>query len=384
MELHPAKAASAAGQRLNDVLSSAFLGNSLRDYLVCALAVALGLALVKVFQVLVMRRLRQWFQSTPTVWDDVVVSALESNAVPALYLLVVWLGLRDLEMTGALRQGAHVLVAVAVTVLALRILLALANQGIRSYWMRHTGEKTEAKEKGIQGIITLAKFLIILLAGILLLDNLGVKISAFVAGLGVTGIAVALAAQTILGDVFGYFVIFFDQPFEVGHAIKVGDFAGEVEHIGLKTTRLRGADGEQIIFSNKFLTDNRIQNFKRMTRRRSIFTFEVERDTPVEVLRDIPDRIKAFLAGVEDATFERAHFVALGEAGPRFEVSYVVETADFTRHLEIRQDLNLGLYTFFQNAGVRFASPARVVHVRRDAGETGERSADQATGKKSP
>jgi small-conductance mechanosensitive channel len=259
---------------------------------------------------------------------------------------------------------ARVVVALAVTLLSLRILLALANQGIRSYWARHTGEKTEAKEKGIQGIITLAKFLIILLAVILLLDNLGFKISAFVAGLGVTGIAVALAAQTILGDLFGYFVIFFDQPFEVGHTIKVGDVTGEVEHIGLKTTRLRSGDGEQVIFSNKYLTDNRIQNFKRLAYRRTVFAFEVARDTSPEVLRGIPARVRAMLEGIPDVTFERAHLVALGEAGPRFEVSYKVETADFTRHLDIRQALNLDLYTFFQNDGVRLAIPARLVRIR--------------------
>jgi small-conductance mechanosensitive channel len=263
-----------------------------------------------------------------------------------------------------------------VTVLSLRILLALANQGIRAYWARHTGEKTEAKEKGIQGIITLAKFLIILFALILLLDNLGFKISAFVAGLGVTGIAVALAAQAILGDLFGYFVIFFDQPFEVGHVIKVGDVTGEVEHIGLKTTRLRAADGEQVIFSNKFLTDNRIQNFKRLTYRRSIFTFEVARDTPPDVLRGIPERLRAMLEGIPDVTFERAHLVALGEAGPRFEASYKVESPDFTRHLDVRQSLNLELYTFFQNDGVRLAAPSRVVRIRGDR-EGGSRREDR-------
>jgi small-conductance mechanosensitive channel len=371
---------SGAAARALHVLDRPFLGNSWRDYLVCAVAVTVGILLVKVFQILIMKRLRRWFAATPTTWDDFAVETLEKNAVPALYLLVVWLGLRDLYMMDALRNGLRVLVAVAVTVLALRVVLSVANQGIRSYWSRHSGEKTDAKEKGIQGIITLAKFLIVLLAVILLLDNLGFRISAFVAGLGVTGIAVALAAQAILGDLFAYFVIFFDQPFEVGHAIKVGDVAGEVEHIGLKTTRIRGPEGEQIIFSNKLLTDSRIQNYKRMLRRRVIFHFDMDRNTPVAVLRELPDRVKSMLAGVEDVTFERAHFVALGETGSRFEVSYVVETPDFNRHLEIRQALNLGLVAHLQKAGARLALPSRVVYLRPDGAEL----AHPEAGKKPP
>ena len=377
-------AMAGAASRALQFLDRDFLGNSWRDYLVCALAVTVGVLLVKVFQALIMKRLRHWFASTPTTWDDLLVETLERNAVPALYLLIVWLGLRDLHMIDFLRNAMRVLVAVAVTVLALRVVLAVVNKGIRSYWSRHTGEKTDAREKGIQGIISLAKFLIVLLALILLLDNLGFKISAFVAGLGVTGIAVALAAQAILGDLFAYFVIFFDQPFEVGHAIKVGDVTGEVEHIGLKTTRIRGPEGEQIIFSNKLLTDSRIQNYKRLMRRRVIFPFEVDRNTPVAVLREIPDRVKAMLAGTEDATFERAHFVALGEAGPRFEISYVVETPDFNRHLEIRQSLNLALYTFFQNAGVNLALPSRMVFLRPEGGEPGARPGAQDPGRPPP
>jgi len=362
-----------AASRVLQLLDRPFLGNTWRDYLVCALAVTVGIFLVKVFQILVMKRLRRWFASTPTTWDDLLVETLERNAVPALYLLVLWLGVRDLYMIDFLRDAMRVVVAVAVTLLVLRVLLAVVNQGIRSYWRRHTGEKTAAKEKGIQGVITLAKFLIVLLALILLLDNLGFRISAFVAGLGVTGIAVALAAQAILGDLFAHFVIFFDQPFEVGHVIKVGDVTGEVEHIGLKTTRIRGPEGEQIIFSNKLLTDSRIQNYQRMLRRRVIFPFELDRNTPVAVLREVPALVKSLLEGVEDATFERAHLVTLGEAGPRFEVSYVVEKPDFIRHLEIRQSLNLGLYTFFQNAGVGLASPSRTVFLRPGGGETGVR-----------
>lgn len=364
--------------RISHLLDTGFLGNSLRDYAVAAIAIFIGLVLVKVFQMVVMTRLRKWFETTPSTWDDLVIATLEANAVPALYLLVVWLGLRDLDMRDSLRHVLRVLVAAAVTLFVVRIVMAVVNQAIRAYWQRHAIERTEAKERSLQGITTVAKILIWMLAFILLLDNLGIKVSAFVAGLGVTGIAVALAAQTILGDLFGYFVIFFDQPFEVGHAIKVEGFTGEVEHIGLKTTRLRGADGEQIIFSNKALTDSRIQNFKRMIRRRVVFTFEVERATPVEVLRGIPEKVKALFADVANVTFERTHFVSFGEWGPRFETSYVVETPDYNRHLEVRQDLNLGLCSLFQEHAIALAYPTRTVYLRQEGGDKDPGNGDGA------
>jgi small-conductance mechanosensitive channel len=345
-------------EKLADTISAAMqfhlLGNSLRDYAGCLVAILIGFLFIKVFKRFIIRRLRKWSAQTSSTWDDLLIATLEANAVPALYLMILYLGLRDLEMKANYRSALGTLTTIAITILAIRVVLAVVSHGIKSYWVRH-GKGSATAEKNLNGILVLAKILVWILGFILLLDNLGIKVSAFVAGLGITGIAVALAAQTILGDLFSYFVIFFDQPFEVGHTIKVDGFIGEVEYIGLKTTRLRSVDGEQIIVANKFLTDSRVQNFKRMHRRRAKFTFEVNYGTPTESLRGIPITVKTLLTRFPEVTFDRSNFKEFSPAGLHFETIYYIETPDYGRYMEIQQEVNLGLHEEFTKSGIEFA-----------------------------
>jgi small-conductance mechanosensitive channel len=363
---------------LNRILDRQFLGNPLREHLMTLLGILIGIALVRIFQVFVIRRLRRIFSRTATTWDDLLVEALEKDVVPALYVIIVYLGLRDLPWRKSLQDGLRTLATVLITVLAVRVVLAVVNHSIQAYWRRHASDRTLAREKNLNGIITMAKIVVWVLAFLLLLDNLGIKISAFMAGLGITGIAVALAAQTILGDLFSYFVIFFDQPFEVGHVIKVGDLQGEVEHIGLKTTRLRSGDGEQIIMSNKSLTDAKVQNFKRMHRRRVVYQLDFDAAAPAPVLRGLPDRMRDLYGRFSDVTFERCHLVRFADGNPRFEIAYVVETPDFNRHLAVLHEANLGLHEELAGMGLRFAIPARTIRIRSDRPRgSGDRRAEE-------
>lgn len=345
-----------------------FLGNAVGDILLTLVIVLIGLMAVRLFQVFIIGRLRKIFEATATTWDDLLVSILETNVIPSLYVIVIWLGLRDFNLRPSIADVVRSIAIVVISLMAIRIVLSVVNHAIRSYWQRPGSDHTAAREKNLNGIVTIVKIVVWILGLIILLDNLGIKVSGFVAGLGITGIAVALAAQAILGDLFSFFVIFFDQPFEVGHNIKVDNFQGEVEHIGLKTTRLRSGDGEQIIISNKNLTDSRVQNFKRMQRRRVVFNLDVDHATPPATLRTLPDLVKSQFARFTDVTFERCHLRQFAEAGLRFEIAYVVETPDFGRHLNIQHETNLGLREDFEKAGIRFAVPPRSVQLRLDGG----------------
>ncbi len=351
-------------ENLAKFLDQSFLGSPVREEIKVLLGILVGVALLRLFQVFVIRRLRRLFERTASTWDDLLVASLEKDVVPALYVMIVYLGLRDFRWPKSVQDGMRTLATALITVLAVRAVIAIVNHSIQAYWRRHEADRTLAREKNLNGIITMAKIIVWMLGFLLLLDNLGIKISAFMAGLGITGIAVALAAQAILGDVFSYFVIFFDQPFEVGHNIKVGDLQGEVEHVGLKTTRLRSGDGEQIIMSNKSLTDSKVQNFTRMHRRRVVYQMDFDRATPAEVLRGLPDKVKAQYARFPDVTFERCHFVRFADGNPRFETSYVVETPAFGRHLDVQHQAYLGLHEELAKAGIRFAVPARTIRIR--------------------
>ncbi len=198
-----------------------------------------------------------------------------------------------------------------------------------------------------------------------MLDNLGVKISAVVAGLGIGGIAVALAAQAFLGDLFSSFAIFFDKPFEVGDFIIVGDKLGVVEYIGIKTTRLRAIGGEQLIFANHDLTNSRIHNFKKMERRRVVFNLGVIYQTSAEQLRKIPLIVKDIITKQPDVAFDRGHFASFGDFSINFEFVYFVEGADYNKYMDIQQTINLSIYEAFENERIEFAYPTQTLFVSK-------------------
>lgn len=205
-----------------------------------------------------------------------------------------------------------------------------------------------------QGLIWLAALL-------LTLDNLGVNVTTLITGLGIGGIAVALAAQNILGDVFASLAIIFDRPFEVGDAVAVGSESGTIEHIGVKTTRIRSLSGEQIIINNSDLLQSRIKNFKRMQERRVLFTLNLSYETAVEELRALPPAIRGIIEKQENVRFERAHFREHGESALIFEVVYFVTTPDFGLHMDIRQSINLALHEYCHERRIALVIPSRIV-----------------------
>ena len=203
------------------------------------------------------------------------------------------------------------------------------------------------------------------IALILFLDNIGFKINSLIAGLGIGGLALAFAAQAILADIFCFFTIFFDRPFVIGDFIVAGEQMGTVEHIGMKTTRVRALSGEQIIFSNADLTSSRIKNYKTMEQRRVLFTLGVTYDTSTEKLKEIPIIIKGIIDNVSDTTFGRTHFFAYGVYSLNFEIAYYVLTSDYDRYMDIHQEVNLSIKEAFEARGIEFALPTQTLHTQQ-------------------
>lgn len=200
---------------------------------------------------------------------------------------------------------------------------------------------------------------------LLILDNFGVRVTALLAGLGVGGIAVALAVQNILGDLFASISIVLDRPFEIGDFIVVGDCLGTVEYIGLKTTRVRALSGEQIVFSNSDLLSSRIRNFKRMYERRVTFTIGVTYETPYEKLTAIPGMLRSIVEAQPNVRFDRAHFQRYGEYALVFEVVYFVQRPEYNVYMDVQQAINLEIHRRFAAEGIEFAYPTQTVLVQR-------------------
>ena len=203
------------------------------------------------------------------------------------------------------------------------------------------------------------------MAAAFFLDNMGFEISAVIAGLGIGGIAVALAAQTILKDLFSYFSILFDRPFEIGDFIIIGEYLGTIEHIGIKTTRIRSLGGEQVILSNTDLTSSRVRNYKRMDKRRVLFKLGVTYQTSLEQLKAIPGIIKNAIENVEDTIFDRAHFFSYGDFSLVFEVVYYVKSRDYNKYMDIQQEINFAINEEFKNRDIEFAYPTQTLYLNK-------------------
>jgi small-conductance mechanosensitive channel len=348
---------------MQEIYDYSVLGNTILSYLT-ALAVFIGgMLAVYAFKRYILVRLKIWAESTTTSFDDLLINAIDKSLVPLFYIGSLYIALHTLVLSTEFKNGMRVAAIVVLTVLAARAVTSAVNFGLGSY-LRKTGnlERGEKQLKGIRGLINIVIWAIAL---VFLLDNLGVKISAVVAGLGIGGVAVALAAQAILGDLFSYFVIFFDKPFEIGDFIVVGDKMGEVEMVGIKTTRLRAIGGEQLVFSNKDLTDSRVHNFKKMQKRRVVFKLGVIYQMPAEKLKAIPQMVRNIIEKQNDATFDRGHFASFGDSSLDFEFVYYVTGADYAKYMDIQQAINLAIFEAFERERIEFAYPSQTLFVNQ-------------------
>jgi small-conductance mechanosensitive channel len=236
-------------------------------------------------------------------------------------------------------------------------------------WLERHRRRSSAADRAVVGSLGVIGFImrvvVWVIVALLTLDNLGIDVTALVAGLSIGGIAVALAVQNILGDLFASLSITFDKPFLVGDFLIVDDFMGSVEYIGIKSTRLRSLGGEQIIMSNANLLSSRMRNYGRMLERRVVFSTSVTYETPVEKLEKIPALIKAAIAEHKDTRFDRSHFGKHAAASLDFETVYYVLSPDYNRYMDIQQAINLRLHREFERLGVEFAYPTQKLYLSR-------------------
>lgn len=348
---------------MQDILNDSIFGNTVLSYLTLLAIFIGGMVVVYVFKKYILSRLKKWAATTETTFDDLLVNTIDKFFVPVIYFGILYIALHTMLLSSRFQRGLDIAAVVLITVLVVRALTAAVNLGLQSYLNNSGNETGDARQlKGMRGLINVA---IWVLALVFMLDNLGVKISAVVAGLGIGGIAVALAAQAVLGDMFSYFVIFFDKPFEIGDFIVIGDKMGVVEYIGIKTTRLRALGGEQLVFSNTDLTNSRVHNFKKMERRRIVFKLGVVYQTTSAKLKLIPKTIQTIIENQEGSTFDRGHFASFGDFSLNFEFVYYVTGADYTAYMDIQQAINLAVFDTFEKEGIEFAYPTQTLIVNK-------------------
>lgn len=335
-------------------------GNPLSEWLIAigvTIATFLLLGVVKRFIVF---RLGRLAEKTETDIDDMLVDLVKRTRRVVLFAVGIWAGSKYLELSATADEyflrGLHFVLLVQSGLWA----IGLLDYGIN----KATGGDTKdpARKMGVSVLNLIGRTLIWATIALLVIQHVFLKdVTTLLAGLGVGGIAVALALQNVLGDLFASITILLDKPFVVGDAIVVGEFSGTVEQIGIKTTRLKSVNGEQLIMGNADLAHSRIRNFKRLEERRIVFSIGVTYQTPQEKVERIPALLRACIDKAPQTRFERAHFAKFGESALVFEAAYFVQHPDYQTYMDAQQSINFELLKRFEAEQIDFAYPTQTV-----------------------
>jgi small-conductance mechanosensitive channel len=334
--------------------------NPVKDWLFAVAIAVIIYFLTRITKYILQKKLRTFAAGTVSLWDDLIAELAGRFHVVFFLILSIYVG----SLKIILPETAEKILRIAFIIISLVQVAILISYTIEFWIEQYRKQKIETNAEAVTTLTSVGFFLRLMIWVIFILialQNIGVNISTFVAGLGIGGIAVALAAQNILGDLFASFVIVLDKPFVIGDFIIVNEYLGAVERIGLKTTKIRSLSGEQLVFSNTDLLKSRIRNYKRMYERRVVFAVGVLYETPYEKLSGIPKMIRDIIESQTQVRFDRAHFKEYGDYSLKFEVVYWVQNPDYNIYMDIQQAINLDIYKQFQDAGIEFAYPTQTL-----------------------
>lgn len=345
---------------IDEISKQVYFNNTIQDYLISLGVLILLTIFIKLVNYFILMRLSSLIKKTNTKLDDFFIQTLDRKVLPLLFYGSFYAAVSRLILAPVLIKIINFLGLALLAIYGASFASTVIIYLLQLYWTKKGKKSTQ--DYALKLITKLIQIIIWAFAIITLLDNF-IEIDALIAGLGIGGIAIGFAAQAILQDIFSYFSIFLDRPFEVDDFIVIGEYKGTVEHIGLKTTRLRSINGEQLIFSNGDLTSSRVSNFKRMETRRVLFTIGVTYDTSVDKLKAIPEIIKSIILNIKDIQLDRVHFASYGDFSLKFETVYFVNNSDYNKYMDIQQEINYRLKEEFEKQGIEFAYPTHTLFV---------------------
>lgn len=338
---------------------STFVGNTVNEYLVALGVFIVVWAVLRFVKFTVVRYLKRLSAKTHNDVDDMLIKVFDSFGVLFYVAVSVYAAIQYLRLSPFLDRIARGVVLFAFIWYGMRALGVVVDFATR----RIIEKKDENNQSLVRvlGKMTMGAFWV--LAILFFLSNMGVNITTFVAGLGVGGVAIAFALQNILGDIFASFSLYFDQPFEVGDFIVIGDDKGMVNHIGIKSTRIQTLQGQELVVSNKELTSTRVNNYKKMEKRRISFSFGVTYDTSIKHVKAIPDVVRDIIDGIDKAEVDRVHFSNFGDSALQYEVVYYIDSSEYNVYMDIQEMINVKLMEAFEEKGIEFAFPSRTVYM---------------------
>ena len=347
-------------------LSYEFFGNTVLQYLFSGAVFFVVFTALKLFKVGILLRLRQFAKKTKNDFDDLLIEILYSIGNPLYLLLSAGVALQFIQEPAAIKTLGYWIAFGVIVYSVVRALSSLVDYFFDRAVKKRVEEEGDRLDPSVVRLLGKAlKGIIWVMAILLVAQNLGLNITALVAGLGIGGIAIAFALQGVLSDVFASFSIYFDKPFQTGDFIVIGEDMGTVKHIGIKTTRIETLEGEELIVSNKELTEARILNYRGFEKRRMTFSFGIKYETPTEKVRAIPQMVRDIIGNIEKAEIQRIHFTDFGDFSLNFGAVYYITSDDFTVHKDVQHEINIALMERFEKEGIEFAYPTQTVYVKK-------------------
>lgn len=351
-------------------------GNTVQSYALALIGIIFTWMVIRIVRKYLIQLLQKLSKRTSSRVDDIVLCMTDQFVLPWAFIFIVYNIVQQLNLhpkTDKILYGAFAFVTMFYAVRLVNNFIQLSISG----YMRRRGE-SEDRIRHLHGLLIVVKALVWIVGLLTLANNFGFNVSTLLASLGVGGVAIALASQAILGDLFGYLVIFFDKPFEIGDfVILSNDVMGTVEYIGIKTTRIRSLSGEQLIISNTNMTNSTIRNYKRMERRRVVFRIMIPYHTPLKKVQMVPGLVGDIVKAQQNIQFDRAHLAEYGQYSINYEIVYYLLTDDYNKFMDTQQAILYSIREAFDKHGIEFAYPTQYLYVdalsRREVVKNGDK-----------
>lgn len=345
------------------LLAYPFGGNTVQQYLFSVGVFLAAWIVLYIFRVIIVHRLEALSKKTKTDVDDVIIAIIKQIGWPFYFFLSLAAGLQFIEQPELLKMISINVALVVIAYYGVKSLMGFIDYATDKVIERQKKAGNGQDRTVVDLLNKIAKGTLWVVAILAILSNLGYNISALMAGLGVGGLAIAFALQNVLADIFASFSIYFDKPFKVGDFIIVGTDAGTVEKIGIKSTRIRAPQGEEMVISNKELTEARVRNFKKLEKRRIIMTIGVTYETPAKKIKKIPEIIKKIFDKIEMVDLNRVHFKEFADSSLNFEIVYFLNSKEYIDHMDRKQEINFAILDAFSKEKIDMAYPTRTIHM---------------------
>ncbi|HDZ60127.1 MAG TPA: mechanosensitive ion channel family protein, partial [Candidatus Pacearchaeota archaeon] len=338
-----------------EIISYIIGSNTPKEVLV-AIGLFIGLFIgFKIIDTIGLNILQKASRKTKIIWDDIIIDFIKGIKWPFFVFIALYISAKTLALSDIIEKILGYLMIIFIVFYATKGIIQIVDHLVKKEIKKRTEKQKREDTSMVKVMGVIVKVIIWTLALLMILSNFGIEITPLIAGIGVGGIAIALALQTILGDLFSAFAIYLDKPFQEGDFIILGNDMGVVKHIGIKTTRIQTLQGQELVVSNSELTSSRINNYKRMQKRRIVFGFGIEYNTPVRKMEKIKSIVKKIIDKEKLAELDRVHFKEFGDFSLNYEVVYYLKTSDYNKYMDTQESINLSLKEAFEKEKIGFA-----------------------------